>query len=122
MSVVYSIMPENSCIIYTSMFFPDSRQMKLEFDKNKDNFKGHYEIRYDLFNDKSLKNLEDMLMYLNSHKVDYIFTFRSADKNEIEKVYGTALKFSPPVIDIDIKSFTFNRNMFNNSKLMISFH
>ena len=122
MSVVYSIMPGNSCIIYTSIFFHDSSQMKLEFEKKKDNFKGHYEIRYDLFNDKSLENLEDLLIYLNSHKVDYIFTFRSSDKNEIEKVYGTALKFSPPIIDIDIKSFIFNRNIFNNSKLMISFH
>ncbi len=115
-------MPGNSCIIYTSIFFRDLEQMKLEFERNQDNFKGHYEIRYDLFTDRSLENLEGMMLYLNSHKIDYIFTFRSTDKKELGEVYGTALRFTPPIIDIDINSFIFEKNIFNKSKLMISFH
>jgi 3-dehydroquinate dehydratase-1 len=115
-------MPDNSCIIYTSIYFPDFAHLKSEFEKELNNIPGQYEIRYDLFDNKTIKNLEDTLFYLNSHNVDYIFTFRSNNKDEIENVYKTAVKYSPPIIDIDVNSFIFKRNIFNKSKLMISYH
>jgi len=122
MSIIYSIMPDNPCIIYTSIYFQDFAHLKSEFEKKLNNIPGHYEIRYDLFTDRNIKNLEDILFYLNSHDIDYIFTFRSSNKDEIENVYKTAAKYNPPIIDIDINSFIFKRNIFNRSKLMISYH
>jgi 3-dehydroquinate dehydratase-1 len=115
-------MESSSCIIYTSIFFDDFKQMKFEFEHSMKNYSHHYEIRYDLFKKHSMDELEKILQYLNSIDVDYIFTFRSGEKSEIEKVYGKAINYSPPIIDIDMNSFIFKNQPFKDSKLMISYH
>ncbi|WP_337860286.1 type I 3-dehydroquinate dehydratase [Ferroplasma sp.] len=115
-------MKSSSCIIYTSIFFDDFRQMRLEFERNLKNYSNHYEIRFDLFKNRSLEELEKILEYLNSINIDYIFTFRSKEKNEIEKVYTRAMQYNPPILDIDMDSFIFKNQTFKKSKLMISYH
>ena len=122
MSVAYLTMPASSCIVYTSVFFQDFAHMKSEFENNLKSYSNHYEIRYDLFRDRSMKNLKNTLQYLNSHEIDYIFTFRSSDKNNIELMYSTAMEYAPPVIDVDMGSFVFENDFFKGSRLMISFH
>ena len=108
--------------IFISIYFSNFNEMKNAFDKNILSFQNKYEIRYDLFNDKSGEDLIKILNFLNKNNVLYIFTFRSANNNELTNVYNVAIKNNAPIIDIDIDSFNYNRNIFKNSKLMISYH
>jgi 3-dehydroquinate dehydratase-1 len=115
-------MPGNSCKVYTSVFFDDFAHLRREFEKGLTDYSEHYEIRYDLFKYKSIENLRLILTYLNSNNIDYIFTYRSANTEELMKIYSTAINFSPPIVDVDINSFKFKRDFFADTKLMVSFH
>ncbi len=108
--------------IFISIYFRNFNEMKNAFDKNILSFQNKYEIRYDLFSDKSGENLIKILNFLNENNVLYIFTFRSDDNNELMNIYSIAVKNSAPVIDIDINSFNYDRSIFKNSRLMISYH
>jgi 3-dehydroquinate dehydratase type I len=122
MMIAYSTMSGESCIIYTSVFFDNFNTMKTEFENNLKDYPNHYEIRFDLFKDRSPESLRNALQYLNSHGIDYIFTFRSDNKEEIRNIYGIASEYRPPIVDVDVNSFVFDNNFFKNSKLMISYH
>ncbi len=108
--------------IFISIYFKEFNEMKNAFDKNSLSFKSKYEIRYDLFEDKSKENLIKILNFLNENNVLYIFTFRSDNNIELNNVYDTAIKNNAPIIDIDINSFNYNRDTFKNSRLMLSYH
>ncbi len=118
----YFNMPEISCLVYTSVFFDDFINLKMEFERGLKDYSQHYEIRYDLFKYRSTVDLKQILKYLNNNNIDYIFTFRSANLHESLKIYNTALDYTPPIIDVDIGSFHFNRSIFKESNLMLSFH
>ncbi|WMT51406.1 MAG: type I 3-dehydroquinate dehydratase [Ferroplasma sp.] len=115
-------MPGNSCKVYTSVFFVDFRHMKMEFENGSMDFSKSYEIRYDLFEHRDTVNLGQVLEYLNKNLVDYIFTFRSSQPDQITTIYTYAMNYTPPIVDVDIGSFNFRRSFFNNTNLMVSFH
>ncbi len=113
---------EETAKVYTSIYFENSDELINEFSSNTLNKSEHYELRFDLFNDKSISCLEKSLEFMKNANIDYIFTYRSVDIDNIKKIYNYAMKYNPPVIDIDIGSYIFARQQFKNSKLMISYH
>jgi 3-dehydroquinate dehydratase type I len=115
-------MPGITCKVYTSIFFDDFKQMEFEFENGLKDYSDHYEIRYDLFKCHTTANLRKILEYLNTNSIDYIFTFRSGKIQEINKIYSTAMNYSPPIVDVDIKSFQFRRDFFSKTNLMVSYH
>jgi len=108
--------------IFISIYFKNFNEMEDAFNKNTLSFKDKYEIRYDLFNDRSEEDLVKILNFLNANNVMYIFTFRSKDNKKLIDTYNIAINNNAPVIDIDINSFNYDRSIFKNSKLMISYH
>ncbi len=110
----------NKSDIYTSVFFNDYYDLKYNFEKHlqKDN---NYEIRFDLFGKKDFQTLNNVLDYLLKNGINHIFTYRSHNVEELLDIYKKAINISP-IIDIDINSYAFTRDMFNRSKLMLSFH
>ncbi len=108
--------------IFISIYFKNFNEMKDAFNKNILSFKDKYEIRYDLFYEQSEENLVKILNFLNANNVMYIFTFRSKDNKKLIDTYNIAINNNAPVIDIDINSFNYDRSIFKNSKLMISYH
>ncbi len=118
----YFIMYGRVCKIYTSIFFDDFKHMKTEFENGLKDYSRHYEIRYDLFRSHNTANLGEILEYLNKNSIDYIFTFRSSEIKEINKVYTAAMGNLPPIVDIDIKSYQIRRDFFKGTNLMLSYH
>ncbi len=118
----YFSMAGTSCKVYTSVFFHDFSHMRAEFENGSMDFSNSYEIRYDLFGCRDTANLGKILEYLNKNLVDYIFTFRSRQPDQITTIYNYAMNYSPPTVDVDIGSFNFRRDLFNDTNLMVSFH
>jgi len=108
--------------IFISIYFKNFNEMENAFKKNILSFKDKYEIRYDLFDEYSEEDLVKILNFLNINNVIYIFTFRSKDNKKLINTYNIAIKNNAPIIDVDINSFNYNRYIFKNSKLMISYH
>ncbi len=110
----------NKSDIYTSVFFNDYDDFKVNFEKNLQK-SDNYEIRFDLFGKKDSHTLNNVLDYLLKNDINYIFTYRSQNNEELLDVYDKAINISP-IIDVDINSYNFKRELFNRSKLMLSFH
>lgn len=61
-----------------------------------------YEIRYDLFHRRNGTELRKMLEFLNGTETDYIFTFRSDDRERLSEFYGIASDSGVPAADVEI--------------------
>ncbi|MEM0139377.1 MAG: type I 3-dehydroquinate dehydratase [Ferroplasma sp.] len=112
----------SSAKIYTSIFFQSFEEMKMEFDSGKLDVSESFELRFDLFKQHNIESLKAILGFFRKSEINYIFTYRSQNQNELESIYSSAMEFDPPIVDIDINSYKFNRDLFQNSKLMLSYH
>lgn len=92
------------------------------FSGGKRNTSDLYEVRYDLFADKSVADLEKILSYLKDKGVDYIFTYRSESVEEILKYYSTALRLGAPAADIEVSVYEKLPEKMRFETLIISHH
>ncbi len=61
------------------------------------------EIRYDLFLERSEKDLQSLLSGLSLLQLSYIFTYRTDSVEEALRYYGIAADSGAPAIDVDIR-------------------
>ncbi len=60
-----------------------------------------YEVRYDLFTQRSPDALKHMVRKLLEMKIDFVFTFRTSDQAEAKAYYGAAVEAGCPAVDLD---------------------
>lgn len=81
-----------------------------------------YEIRYDLFEKKSPEDLVFLLKDLDQVDVDYIFTYRTSNPEEFQKMYSIAIDKLAPAVDMDINMYKGFQKKPVDGKMMLSFH
>ena len=72
------ISPSRKSVI-TSVFADDSDSMIDILRKDRDLRRSLIEIRYDLFQERSVKDIDNLLAYLREEGVDYVFTYRGSE-------------------------------------------
>lgn len=91
--------------IATSIFDHDAETLENAFRSGRRKPDLLYEIRFDLFNKKDGGELSAILDFLNSSDVDYIFTFRSTNGDDLRNFYSIAADNHVPAADIEISQF-----------------
>lgn len=91
--------------IATSIFDHDAEAMVKGFKSGRRKPEHLYEIRFDLFRKRDENELSVILDFLNSIEVDYIFTFRSPDGDDLRKFYGMAADYEVPAVDVEVSVF-----------------
>lgn len=89
-------------VIATSIFDHDSEALMEAFKSGRRKKEQLYELRYDLFRKKDEKELSSIVDFLNSMEVDYIFTYRSTDVEDLVRFYGLASDMGTPAADIEV--------------------
>lgn len=92
--------------IATSVFAKSAESFMSRFSDGSYPKSYLYEIRYDLFQERSVENLRELLSFLNSQDIDFIFTFRFTERSDGIRMYNTAVEMNAPAIDIDISGMT----------------
>lgn len=108
--------------VAVSIFDRDSTSLMQSFESGTRDLGSLYEIRYDMFSNRSPSELEKILKYLNHYGVDYIFTFRSSDEAELLEYYGIASDLGVPAADVEIAVFDRIRKNLTMENLIISHH
>ncbi len=94
------ISPSRKYVI-TSLYADDSESMIEILGKDINLRRSLIEIRYDLFQERSIRDVDNLLAYLREESIDYIFTYRGS-QNYLE-YYQEAFRFGAPCVDIDSK-------------------
>lgn len=87
--------------VITSLYADDSENMIRLLSSDRNLRRSLIEIRYDLFQKRSIKDLDNLLAYLKEGSIDYIFTYRGSE-NVIE-YYHEAVIYHAPCVDMDIR-------------------
>ena len=112
------ISPSRKSVI-TSVFADDSDSMIDILRKDRDLRRSLIEIRYDLFQERSVKDIDNLLAYLREEGVDYVFTYRGSE-NYIE-YYREAFVYGAPCVDLD-NSIAGSIQVPDNIVRMVSYH
>lgn len=116
------VLTGDSVSIVTSLYCRNADKFISSFESGKRNVSELYELRYDLFEERSRVELGRILQYLNSRGVDYIFTHRTEDEDELLDFYGTAQDNDAPASDIEISMFESLGGKTKFSTLILSHH
>ncbi|MFG1459965.1 MAG: type I 3-dehydroquinate dehydratase [Thermoplasmataceae archaeon] len=105
--------------VITSLYADDSESMIDILRKDMDLRRSLIEVRYDLFQERSIRDVDNLLAYLSEKSIDYVFTYRGSE-NYLE-YYQEAFRFGAPCVDIDNKIARSIR-VPNNTIRMVSYH
>lgn len=112
--------PKSSIVV--SVFEKNASEIIRKFESGELPLRNLYEIRFDLFENKTADDLVEMIKDLEQLDVDYIFTYRSSSVDECQKFYGVALQKLAPAVDIDLNIYRKLDIKTMDTKLMLSFH
>lgn len=108
--------------IVVSIYDRNSREFIEKLENGNLSPRNLYEIRYDLFDEKSPEDLVFLLKELDQIDVDYIFTYRTTNSEIFSKMYGVALDKLAPAVDMDVTMHRQFRRKPVDGKLMLSYH
>ena len=112
------ISPSRKSVI-TSLYADDSESMIDILRKDMDLRRSLIEVRYDLFQERSIRDVDNLLVYLKEESIDYVFTYRGSEN--YREYYQEAFRFGAPCVDIDSKIARSIR-VPNNTIRMVSYH
>ena len=105
--------------VITSLYADDSDSMINILGKDRNLRRSLVEIRYDLFQERSIRDVDNLLAYLSEESIDYVFTYRGSE-NYLE-YYHEAFMYGAPCVDIDSR-IAGSIRVPDNIVRMVSYH